>query len=78
MYSMKWIAGINFLVGIWMFISPWVLGFTGRQAAAWSAWISGAIVLILAGWRFFAPSTVRGERYATGEPAYRRQETVRP
>lgn len=35
--------------GGWVFISPWVLGFAGLAAPAWSAWIVGAVVVILAG-----------------------------
>lgn len=38
------------LVGAWTFLSPWVLGFAGLAAAAWNAWIVGAVFLILALW----------------------------
>lgn len=29
---------------VWLFISPWVLGFTAMTAAAWSVWIVGIVV----------------------------------
>ncbi|HZD80899.1 MAG TPA: SPW repeat protein [Actinomycetota bacterium] len=36
--------GINVLLGIWLFVSPWVLTFTGLTAAAWNAWATGVLV----------------------------------
>ena len=50
---MQWLSGINGLVGIWMIISAWVLGFSGLSKATWSAVISGIIVLVLGAIRFF-------------------------
>src|SRR5579884_136494 len=41
---------INFLIGIWVFISPWVLGYVAHTGMAWSAWIIGALVIILSAW----------------------------
>lgn len=40
--------GINVVLGALLFISPWVLSYTGRDLAAWSAWIGGVVVAILA------------------------------
>jgi SPW repeat-containing protein len=51
---MQWLSGINALAGIWMIISPWVLGFSGRPQATWSAVIVGIIVLVLGAIRFFS------------------------
>lgn len=45
-----WEEWINVVFGAWLFISPWALGFSGVAAAAWSAWIIGAVVFILALW----------------------------
>ncbi len=41
---------INLILGAWIFIAPWVLGFaTGEySAAAWDHWIVGALIAILA------------------------------
>lgn len=46
-----WQEWVNLLLGIWIFIAPWVLNFaTGRyQAAAWDHWIIGALVFIFSG-----------------------------
>jgi hypothetical protein len=41
---------INVILGIWLFISPWVLGFAYRTGMAWTAWIIGVLVFILALW----------------------------
>lgn len=50
MPSLSWPEWINGIVGIWLFISPWVLDFTGLAREAWDAWIVGALVFILAAW----------------------------
>jgi hypothetical protein len=50
---MQWLSGINALAGIWMIISPWVLGFSTHPQATWSAVIIGIIVLVLGAIRFF-------------------------
>jgi hypothetical protein len=52
---------INLLLGIWIFIAPWVLGFAAGAdgAAAWDHWIVGALVFLVSA---AALSTVRRER----------------
>jgi hypothetical protein len=42
-----WQEWINLLLGIWIFIAPWVLGFTGLSAASWDHWIVGALVFLI-------------------------------
>lgn len=42
---------IEFLLmalGLWVFISPWVLGFSDQPRAAWDNWITGAVIFLLA------------------------------
>jgi hypothetical protein len=41
---------INVALGVWLFISPWVLGYTGIRDGSWSAWIFGVVTVILALW----------------------------
>jgi hypothetical protein len=41
---------INVVLGIWLFIAPWVLGYSLLTASAWTAWIIGILVIIMAGW----------------------------
>lgn len=43
-----WQERINAVLGIWVFIAPWVLGFTALAAAAWDHWIVGALVFLIA------------------------------
>ena len=45
----EWIQG---LFAVWVFITPWVLGFGSLTAAAWNAWLVGGAVLALAVWAF--------------------------
>lgn len=41
----------NTLAGLWLFISPWALGFYGMaMSQSWNQWIAGAIVFVLAIW----------------------------
>jgi uncharacterized membrane protein len=41
----EWAAGV---IGVLIFISPWVLGFSGLTPMAWSAWIIGVLSVALA------------------------------
>jgi hypothetical protein len=40
---------VPFVLGVLLFVSPWVLGFTGVAAIAWTAWIIGIPVVLAAG-----------------------------
>jgi hypothetical protein len=44
----RWQDVINFLLGIWLFVSPWVVGYAGAGTIATIAWALGIIVAILA------------------------------
>jgi len=56
---------INVILGIWLFISPWVLGFTFLTGMAWTAWIIGVLVFVLALWAIYGSSVGVGQRRAT-------------
>ena len=43
----QWRDGVNVLLGAWLIISPWVLGY-GSGRAAWNAFIVGMIVMVVA------------------------------
>jgi len=45
---------INVLAGIWLFVSPWVYGYSGTMNA-WNAWIVGFIIAVLGAVRLSAP-----------------------
>ena len=42
------------LLGVLVFISPWVLGFSALTTMAWSAWIIGVLSVVLAASVLFA------------------------
>jgi len=44
----RWQDMVNFVLGAWLFISPWVLGFSDAGVIATSAWIFGIIIVLLA------------------------------
>ena len=44
----RWQSWLNLVVGVWLFISPWVLGTTSDSATAWNAWIIGAAIFVVA------------------------------
>ncbi len=43
------------LVGVWLFLSPWIYGAAG-DASAWNSWIIGALVVIFAAIRRSHPA----------------------
>ena len=44
------LSWINFLLGIWLVISPWVFGYAMRPRMVWNDVILGVIVGVLALW----------------------------
>ena len=57
---MAWEEWGNVVLGIWLVISPWLLGFNGIMAAMWNAVIVGAIVAILALWALGTDKDIGG------------------
>jgi membrane-bound ClpP family serine protease len=41
----EWIIVV---LGIWLFLSPWILSFATVSAAAWAAWIIGVLLVAMA------------------------------
>ncbi|MGO9419870.1 SPW repeat protein [Roseiarcus sp.] len=39
---------INLICGALLFISPWVMGFSGVTAPAWAAWVGGIVIAVMA------------------------------
>jgi hypothetical protein len=46
----KWEEWLNAAIGVWVFISPWVLGAAANANALWNSLIVGALLVILALW----------------------------
>jgi SPW repeat-containing protein len=39
---------VNLVLGVWLFLSPWIFGFHPETAASWNAWLSGIVIAALA------------------------------
>jgi hypothetical protein len=50
----KTLDWINVVLGIWLIIAPFLLGYTAVTAAVWNDVIVGLVVIVLAGWAVFA------------------------
>ncbi|UJW35604.1 SPW repeat protein [Saccharothrix sp. AJ9571] len=46
MPSLVYGEGIQIVLGALLFISPWVIGYSGLTGAAWSSWIIGGLTMI--------------------------------
>lgn len=49
-YRRAWPSWINVLIGLWLIISPFFLGFSHIGVAVWNSIIMGIVVAILAAW----------------------------
>lgn len=52
----KTLDWINVVLGIWLIIAPFLLGYTAVKAAVWNDVIVGIVVIVLAGWGVVAIS----------------------
>jgi hypothetical protein len=49
MITKRWQDGLNALLGLWMFASPWILEFANAESlAARSAWVLGLAIIVFA------------------------------
>ena len=39
---------VNLALGAWLFLTPWIFGFTSESAASWNAWLCGLAIGALA------------------------------
>ena len=44
----RWQDQVILLLGLWLFITPWVLDYTANGAAATNAYIAGIVIAVLA------------------------------
>jgi hypothetical protein len=38
---------IHIVIGVLLFISPWVLGYSALAGAAWTSWIAGVLAVVI-------------------------------
>ena len=50
---MNWTGRIELILGIWIFVSPWVLGFASLSPVLWNNIIVGAVMILLGLWEIF-------------------------
>lgn len=56
----RWQDWVNLIIGIWLFIAPWVVrtafaNSSAASAASWNSWVLGVIVFIMALWALSTP-----------------------
>jgi len=59
----QWEEWLNAAIGIWVFVSPWVLGMATNANVLWNSLIVGALLVVLALWSS-SLSTADGSRRA--------------
>jgi hypothetical protein len=47
MSRMHWQDWVSLLLGLWLVVAPWILGFSGNEAATWNGALVGAAVMVL-------------------------------
>ncbi len=47
---LAWEEWTNAVLGAWLVISPWMLGYSTSPGLMWNAVISGALIVLFAGW----------------------------
>ncbi|MBN2197728.1 SPW repeat protein [Candidatus Wolfebacteria bacterium] len=50
---MKYLNWVQLILGVWVFVSPWILGFSDITTALWSNIIAGALIVIFSLWEIF-------------------------
>lgn len=46
----RWQVWVSLVAGAWLFVSPWVLGYTAATAGMWAAYVLGALAILIAFW----------------------------
>ena len=67
-YDTVWMSWLNALFGIWMLISPWVLGFSHVHNAMMNNVAMGIIVILLACWSGLATTDSKEQSIDTSSP----------
>ncbi|MFQ5774833.1 MAG: SPW repeat protein [Kiloniellaceae bacterium] len=44
----RWQDSTNLVLGVWLFVSPWVLQFIANERAMWNAFVLGVIIAVAA------------------------------
>ena len=52
-FRMRNLSWLQLLIGAWIIISPWILGFSSINIALWSCLIGGMLTVIISLWQLF-------------------------
>ena len=45
----RWQDWVNLVLAVWLFLSPWLMGYAHMEAtAAWNAWVLGVAIVVFA------------------------------
>jgi len=47
---MKWTSIVLIVLGIWLLLSPWVLGFSSLNLPAWNNAVFGILIILFTLW----------------------------
>jgi hypothetical protein len=47
---MRWVNYGQLILGLWVLLAPWILGYASLAPALWSSVISGVLISLLALW----------------------------
>jgi hypothetical protein len=45
-----WEEWVNLVLGAWLLVSPWLVGFSAVTALMWNAVLIGSLIVVCAGW----------------------------
>jgi hypothetical protein len=48
MDAKRWQDWTNLVLGLWLFVSPWALGFTDMAMPTWNAYVMGVAIMLFA------------------------------
>ena len=51
----RWQDWVNMLLGLWLFVSPWAMGYASHEAAAWNAYVLGTAIVVFAASAVYMP-----------------------
>jgi hypothetical protein len=49
----EWHDWVNGVLGVWLVVSPWILGFAALAAALWNHVVVGLLIVALAAWELW-------------------------
>jgi len=60
----NWASWVNLVLGIWLVVSPFIIGYSFITSALWNSVIVGILVAVFAGWSgSVAPEPTRRHRH---------------